>query len=98
MALPARVAVDGGLDADARLLNVGLGGACVDVPGAVAVGTELTLHVTTPVLWDPLVVRGKVVWADDRKDGHCRLGLRFDHERSRVIRALLELLSADGYE
>jgi hypothetical protein len=97
MALPASVVSDSGARSDARLLNMGLGGACLDLPEGLDVGQAVTLHVATPVLWDPLVVHGKVAWRDARDDGTTRIGLTFDHERSRVIRGLFELLGADEF-
>jgi Tfp pilus assembly protein PilZ len=94
--LTAHIAVATGLRSDARLLNVGLGGACVDLAEPLEVGQPVTLHVTTPVLWDPLVVHARVAWLDP-EGGRARVGLEFDHARSRVIRALFELLEAEQF-
>ena len=99
MPLPASLSEGDGAELEGQLLNVGLGGACVDVQRPVELGAEVTLRVSTPVLWEPLVVRGRVMWVGEgAADGRVRLGLRFDHERSRVIRSLLELLATDEFE
>jgi Tfp pilus assembly protein PilZ len=78
----------------ARLINIGLGGACLELPDRLEVGQRATLHVEIPVLWDPLVAEGRVVWADPER---ARIGLCFDHTNTRLLRPLVELLGAGEF-
>ena len=62
-----------GWQRDARVVNVGLGGACVEVPlnaGAgvvdVSTGDRVVLSFVAPTLWDPLPVRARVAWVRAR--------------------------------
>ncbi len=81
-----------------RLKNLGLGGACIELGTALDVGALITLEVTAPNLWDPLVVPARVVWV--RWEGAERLvaGLAFEHARPSALPALVELLVAYRYE
>jgi Tfp pilus assembly protein PilZ len=81
-----------------RLVNIGLGGACIIVDAPIDVGAEVALEVTTPTLWDPLRLPGRVTWVEDAGDGTRRAGVRFEHERPSALRALVEMLGTEGYE
>lgn len=81
----------------ARLLNLGLGGACIEASHPLAVGDAVTLEVTTPNLWDPLVVPSVVAWTAAADTG-TRAGLAFDHAGKSALPALVELLSAYRFE
>ena len=81
-----------------RLVNIGLGGACVIVDGTIDVGAEVALEVTTPTLWDPLHLPARVTWVEEAGDGTHRAGMRFEHERPTALRALVEMLGTEGYE
>lgn len=98
MSLPATLSWSDGEPNHARLCDVGLGGACLELHEAPSVGQDVVLSVTTPVLWDPLVVRAEVAWVEGGEAGPVRVGLRFDHSRSRAIHALFQLLGADEFE
>src|SRR3954447_90290 len=93
--LPAIVSRgDGSWKRPARLLDLGLGGACVEMLEAVPNGTAVSLSVETPHLWDPLLLEGEVVWLRPI-DGAARIGVRFHHQSGRTVRTLTELLEAE---
>lgn len=89
----------------ARVRDLGLGGACVELPGAaldpegggLAPGVLVTLEIVTPTRWDPILLRGAIAWA--RRDGDAgRAGIRFEHDDSAALFALLQLLGAHAAE
>jgi hypothetical protein len=82
----------------ARLLNLGLGGACVEVPAGLDVGAAVTLEVTAPNLWDPLIVPARVAWVRPDAGGAFHAGFTFDHATPAALPALVELLVAYRYE
>jgi hypothetical protein len=86
----------------ATVKNVGLGGACVELPiDSAAEGALLrldhavTLEVVAPTLWDPLVLRGRIAWLRrSTADKPARVGLRFEHREEGSLFALFQLLGA----
>jgi hypothetical protein len=95
--LPAIVSRgDGSWKRPARLLDLGLGGACMEMLEAVPNGTTLSLSVEAPHLWDPLFLEGEVVWLHSM-EGAARLGVRFYHRSGKTLRTLTELLEAEAY-
>ena len=87
---------DGSWKRPARLIDLGLGGACMEMLEAVPNGTPLSLAVEAPHLWDPLFLEGEVVWLHS-VEGNARLGVRFFHRSGRTLRTLTELLEAEQY-
>ena len=87
---------DGSWKRPARLLDLGLGGACMEMLEAVPNGTAISLAVEAPHLWDPLFLEGEVVWLHSL-EGAARLGVRFYHRSGRTLRTLTELLEAEAY-
>lgn len=96
------------VEEEARIRNLGLGGACVELaPGparlAVAevlmrVDSTLLLEVVAPSLWDPLVLRGRVAWSRrSSADKPSRIGLRFEQQDEGNLFALFQLLGAHAY-
>ena len=98
VALPATVTAKEGDARPVRLVNLGLGGAYIEMGERLAVGAPVTLEVTAPNLWDPLVVPAKVVWLRDIGAGHHHAGLAFGHAEKSGLPALVELLAAYRYE
>jgi PilZ domain-containing protein len=100
--LPSTVATQADGPTPARLINLGLGGACIEVSAVppVAPGTVVTVEVTAPNLWDPLVVLGKIAWVHHIGPGTVHAGVVFDHTRKgkAALPALVELLVAYRYE
>lgn len=86
-----------GWDRPGRVVDLGLGGACVELIAELEVGSPLRLTVVAPNLWDPLVLDATVVWTGKR-EGMQRAGLRFEHDSGVTLRALVELLGEQGYE
>jgi hypothetical protein len=87
---------DGTWKRPARLLDLGLGGTCLEMLEAVPNGTAISLSVEAPHLWDPLFLQGEVVWLRSG-DGVARVGVRFYHRSGRTLRALTELLETEAY-
>lgn len=86
-----------GWQRDARIVDLGFGGACVEIGELLEPGTEVAVEIRAPTLWDPLKLPGSVVWA--RRDGAAmRLGIRFDHREPSPLFALFELLGAQAYD
>ena len=95
--LPVTISTEGGSTRPAKLVNLGLGGACVAVSEKTEPGRVVTLEVNAPNLWDPLVVVAKIAWV--RTNGRSMLaGLAFDHSARVALPSLVELLGAHGYE
>lgn len=82
---------------DVRVLDLGLGGACIEMSNSVPAGTAVELVLETPHLWDPLTLSGTVAWELALEEGGARLGVRFGHAQSRSARALTELLEAEAF-
>jgi hypothetical protein len=81
-----------------RIVNLSLGGACIEVADPVLLGASLELEIVAPTLWDPLVLKGRVVWARPDKGSRHRAGLSFEVGDPARAFALFELLSAHDYD
>ena len=83
-----------------RIVDLGLGGACVEASDSAATGTRVELVIDTPHLWDPLTLRGAVVWSrqlPDPEGGGAIIGVRFEHSSGSIVRTLTELLEAEAF-
>lgn len=95
---------DGGFSHDARVRDLGLGGACVEIPEReAAAGVEregvVTLEVMAPTLWDPLLLTGRIAWVRRGGQGRpTRAGVRFEHREPAALYALFQLLGAHVYD
>lgn len=99
MRLPASLRREDGSLARAQLLDLSLAGAGLELHDELTLGTTLVLEVTSPTLWDPLSLRGQVVWfqpGSGRQPG--RAGVRFVLGDSPHLFALFEVLAAHAYE
>jgi len=96
--LPATLTIPPDGQKAARLVDLGLGGACVEVRAPLRVGFTVTVEVTAPNLWDPLIVPAKVAWTRPASWGITLAGLAFDHAGKAALPALVELLAAYRYE
>ncbi len=81
-----------------RLRDLGLGGACVEItegaPRNVDIDGPAVLEVTAPMLWDPLLIDGKVAWLRRVKpERKVRLGVRFELREAGALRGILKLLN-----
>ncbi|HYQ30109.1 MAG TPA: PilZ domain-containing protein [Polyangiaceae bacterium] len=85
---------------DVRIVDLGLGGACVEASDCASDGTSVELVIDTPHLWDPLTLSGAVVWSrrlPDPEGGGAIIGVRFDHGSGSTLRTLTELLEAEAF-
>ena len=96
----ATIAVKPGDSASAAtLVDLGLGGACVDTSLGLAVGQQVWVQLIAPNLWDPLRVDGEVAWQRPAEAGsQVRVGLRFKHSCGATLLALVELIASNAYE
>jgi Tfp pilus assembly protein PilZ len=92
--------------------NIGLGGVCIKLESPLAVGDVVTLSLTAPTLWDPLVLHGRVAWVAPELPASSRhgrgepelpassraAGVAFVHKATDVVFALYELIVTLGYE
>jgi hypothetical protein len=96
--LDGRLRVGEGASHAVRLRDIGVGGACVELvdaapAGALDVEGPIALEVTAPMLWDPLIVPGKIAWLRRMKpERRVRLGVRFELRDVGVLRGILKLL------
>lgn len=80
---------------ESRLINLGLGGACVELPKVVT-GPE-TLQITIPLEdGTMLMLKGRTIWSSgDDESQPCRTGIQFirmDDPERRALDALLRRL------
>ena len=92
----AVVAGGGSWRREARVIDLGLGGARVTLPDAIPAGAPLSLVIDAPHLWDPLEIDGTVAWARSAADG-AHVGVRFEPRSGSVLRRLTELLEAAAF-
>ena len=84
-----------------RVRDLGLGGAGLELPDAPALEAQapITLEVTAPTLWDPLILRGTVAWLRRGAAGKpMRTGVRFEHHDAAALYALYQMLDAHVFE
>jgi hypothetical protein len=94
---------EGGASHEARVRDLGLGGACVEIADLLGSGVEregvVTLEVMAPTLWDPLVLGGRIAWVRRGALGRpTRAGVRFEHRDPGALYALFQLLGAHIYD
>lgn len=92
----AVVAGGGSWRREARVIDLGLGGACVALTDAIPVGAPLSLVIDAPHLWDPLEIDGTVAWTRPSGAG-AYVGVRFEPRSGSVLRRLTELLEAAAF-
>jgi hypothetical protein len=95
--------VDTGWQRQARVEDLGLGGARVTLDESVHPGDIVTLSFMAPTLWDPLLLRARVAWARPvpgrGADGRLLVaGVAFEHRSAAGVFALFELVAAMAYE
>ena len=88
-----------GWERSLRVLDLALGGACLEVLDAAAPGDRLEVSFVTPDRWDPLVLRARVIWAAAARGAQlARVGLIFEHAEPSQGLALMTLLGSHDYE
>lgn len=95
--LPVRL---NGLDADAgsaALVNLGLSGAAIVTHAPLVPGAEFELELESPNLWDPLRIRSRAVWCEERRGSYVT-GLSFTLENPAIVGLVADLISAGRYD
>ncbi len=88
-----------GWERSLRVLDLGLGGACLEMMDDVAVGESLRVSFITPDRWDPLVLSANVAWIEIGADGVVkRGGVAFSHEDPESAVALLLLIGSHDFD
>jgi hypothetical protein len=87
--------IEHGWQKHAEVENLGLGGACIVLPEALAVGEKISLSFVAPTLWDPLVLRARIIWTDSSRK---RAGVAFEHKSAQATFALFELVATMAYD
>jgi hypothetical protein len=95
--LSARVLAAGdSAEREARVTDLGLGGARLELKGGVDPGRALTLRLDLPGLWDALELAAEVAWrGNPDKEGAVSVGVRFVSPSGRALRVLSEALATD---
>jgi hypothetical protein len=92
------VAGGGSWQRAARLVDIGLGGACVVLPESIPVGSPLALVIDAPHLWDPLEINGSVAWVGEQPGKQAAyLGVKFQVSSGALLRTITELLDAAAF-
>ena len=97
--LPASLRKEDGATVSSLVVDLSLAGAGLELAEELLPGMPLLLEITSPTLWDPLPLRGRVVWfqaGPSRKPG--RAGVQFVPDDSPQLFALFEVLAAHAYE
>ncbi len=80
----------------AAVLNLGLGGACLELDGPLDEPASVTVAIDLPGLWNPLELAAEVAWSRAVDDsGKCIAGVRFLGASGRALRLLSEALAPE---
>ncbi len=107
--LPIEIARSGAEPHAAELVDLGLAGAGVETEEPLVVGERVQMTLSTPTLWDPLVLDAVVAWSGEagthakgdpraRSRSVARAGLAFDYASPSVVLAMFGMLATVGYE
>jgi hypothetical protein len=94
--LSGQISTEEGTNHPVRLVNVSLGGACIEVSAPPEIGARVRLELEAPNLWDPLHLIARVVWVEAQAN-HFRAGLAFQLERPQVAGWVLDILSNSAF-
>ncbi|CAN5518072.1 hypothetical protein BH09MYX1_BH09MYX1_00740 [soil metagenome] len=88
-----------GWERSLRVVDLALGGACLELMDDVAVGEALRVSFVTPDRWDPLVLKARVAWTQTGEDGVMkRGGVAFEHDDEESAVALLLLIGSHDFD
>jgi hypothetical protein len=82
----------------ARVVNLSLGGACLELAEVPPVGSRLGVRIDAPHLWDPLILGARVVWTTQLSPLRFKTGIQFDQHSAASVRSLADLLAARTFE
>lgn len=93
-------------EADVRVVNLGLGGACVELPErmsagrmSAAAGDTVRLAFITADRWDPLVVPARVAWwIAPRPAEPGRAGLAFEYDSPEAALGVFQLIGGETFD
>lgn len=97
--LPASLRKEDGSTIPGLVVDLSLAGAGLELAEELHPGMPLLLEITSPTLWDPLPLRGRVIWFQSspaRRPG--RAGIQFVPDDSPQLFALFEVLAAHAFE
>jgi hypothetical protein len=78
------------------VVDLGLGGACLELSERYEPGRALRVLLELPGLWDPLELSAEVAWRGTAdKDGKVLVGVRFVQPSGKSLRLLSEALAGD---
>lgn len=91
------------------VVDLSLAGAGLETEEPLSEGDRLTMTMSTPTMWDPLVIEAVVTWARPPQASHevdafgrsravARAGVVFDYPAPSVVLAMFEMLATLGYE
>ena len=98
-----------GLERQAIVTDLSLAGAGLETDEPLLPGERLSVTISTPTMWDPLVLEAVVAWAHlpepsaevdalGRSRAVARSGIVFDYPAPATIFAVFELLATIGDE
>jgi hypothetical protein len=95
VSLSARISArESAIALDARVVDLGLEGACVELTVPVEAGDPVVITVDLPGLWDPLVLEAIVAWtALSGSNGQARAGVRFSSPNGQALLLIAELVA-----
>lgn len=98
-----------GVERPAIVVDLSLAGAGLETDEQLVPGERLSLTLSTPTMWDPLVLDAVVTWAHPprastavdaigRSRTVARAGLVFDYANASLVLSLFEMLATLGFE
>jgi hypothetical protein len=96
VSLRASVTTDTGeVGVSAQVIDLGLGGACLQVSEPFTQGQRVCIQLEAANLWNPLLVYGLVAWQRSISGGaSTRVGIRFEHQSGATLLALVDLIAS----
>jgi len=81
---------------EAWLVDLGLGGACIELDQSFDQGQALLVLIDLPGLWEPLELTAEVAWRGSAdKAGKALTGVRFVQPSGKALRLLSEALATE---
>lgn len=98
-----------GVERQAVVVDLSLAGAGLETDEPLVPGERLSLTLSTPTMWDPLVIEAVVAWAHPprvtaavdaigRSRTVARAGVMFDYPSPALVLSLFEMIATLGFE
>jgi hypothetical protein len=98
-----------GIERQAVVVDLSLAGAGLETDEPLVPGERLAITLSTPTMWDPLVLEAVVAWAQPpqasqevdaigRSRTVARAGVAFDYSSAPAVFSMFEMLATLGYE